>query len=126
MEGATSYNLYWNTAGNVTKRDHKISNVISPYVLSAPGDIGVFVIVTAQNAKGEGPVSQQGSNVANVNAYISIPQNSVGFHDYPGARANGVFVSGSTLYVADAAGARYQPGWREQFCNADHGKRAGR
>ena len=60
VTGATSYNLYWNTAGGVTTADSQISSVTSPY-----DDTGLsngttyYYIVTAVTATGEGAPSAE-------------------------------------------------------------------
>jgi len=58
VEGASSYNLYWNTSGTVSTSDSVIIGTGSPFTHSSLSDsTSYFYAVTAVSAEGEGPVS---------------------------------------------------------------------
>ena len=75
---ATSYNLYWNTSGNVSKSDNKIINVTSPYIHDGyTNDTMYYYAVTAVNSGVESELSAEGvalstlmSNVVFVDANL--------------------------------------------------------
>ncbi len=51
VSGATSYNIYWNTTGNVTVLDEQIENVTPPYLHSnISNNTTYYYVVTAVNA----------------------------------------------------------------------------
>lgn len=57
---ATSYNVYWATAGGVTKSSTKLSSVTSPYNhTSLTNGTKYYYVVTAVNANGESTVSNE-------------------------------------------------------------------
>jgi len=71
VDRATSYNIYWNNSGGVTKADTKISNVTSPFV--DPGytnDTMYFYAVTAVNADGESSISSEGAAISTLMANV--------------------------------------------------------
>lgn len=58
VSGATSYNIYWNTNGNVTTADNAIPNVTPPYPhMGRTNGQTYYYIVTAVNSVGEGDPS---------------------------------------------------------------------
>jgi hypothetical protein len=59
VDGAESYNLYWSTTPGVTKNGTQVSGVTSPYTITLPSDNTYYIVVTAVNGLGEGPVSNE-------------------------------------------------------------------
>jgi len=62
VSGATSYNIYWNTTGNVTTADSQISGALSPYShTNLTNGTTYYYIVTAVDADGESVPSSDAS-----------------------------------------------------------------
>lgn len=62
VRGATSYNIYWNTTGNVTTADEVIINASSPYNhLGLTNATTYHYVVTAVNIEGESAPSIEAS-----------------------------------------------------------------
>lgn len=75
VDYATSYNIYWNNSGNVTKSDNKITNVTSPYTHpDYSNDVLYYYVVTAVGSAGESPISVEG-------AAVSTLMTNIGFAD---------------------------------------------
>jgi hypothetical protein len=77
MSDATSYNIYWNTTGNVTTSNNRISGVRSPYVHpNLSNGTTYFYIVTAVNDVGEStPSSEVSATPKAVSTIPATPQN---------------------------------------------------
>ena len=71
VEGATSYNIYWDNLEGVTTADNKISTVSSPYTHSSLTNSARYnYIITAVNAAGESiPTGEMTSIPHNYNKY---------------------------------------------------------
>lgn len=60
ISGATSYNIYWNTTGNITVLDEKIENVTPPYLHSnISNNTTYYYVVTAVNDTKESDLSSE-------------------------------------------------------------------
>ena len=58
--GATTYHLYWNTTGNVSKEDEKIKKITPEFIHSSLiNGTTYYYKITAQNAGGESDLSEE-------------------------------------------------------------------
>ena len=58
--GATTYHLYWNTTGNVSKEDKKIKNIKPEFIhTNLMNGTTYYYKITAENAGGESDLSQE-------------------------------------------------------------------
>ena len=60
VDGATAYNIYWNTTGNVTKGDKQIAAATSPYTHAGlTNGVTYYYTVTAIGSEGESALSSE-------------------------------------------------------------------
>ena len=58
--GDSSYNIYWNTTGNVTTSDNKIAGVVPPYIhANLSNGTGYFYKISTVNSVGESILSKE-------------------------------------------------------------------
>lgn len=70
---AVSYNIYWNTTGNVTRADNKITSVTSPYThTNLDNGTDYYYIVTAVNSTGGESVASAESSATPAGGASSI------------------------------------------------------
>lgn len=88
--GATSYNIYWNTTGNVTTSDTKIAGAASPYMhTNLTNGTTYYYAVTAANAGGESSISAEVSAVPHPWIAIAASKDNTLYEDVGGAWSNG-------------------------------------
>jgi hypothetical protein len=104
VSGATSYNLYWGTTFPVTSGNStKVTGVTSPYTLTGlTNGTAYYFAATAQNALGESSLSVTDGTRAS--EFIPLPQHAIGNESFGGWPRGGIFVDGTTLYIANYGG----------------------
>lgn len=103
VSGATSYNIYWNTAAGVTPTDNKISGATSPYTHTGLSNVSTYYyVVTAQ-----GPGVSASLSETEITAAANMSETSDDMESDPSGE-----VSASPEFTAESA-VSVIPSWIE-------------